>query len=187
MNICKQKVMTLIAILLLTACQTTTPTAPVKESYYGDYYLWLKTLSNSELIEEINQQKQKAFATLNTPSYEQTEVKLLLLHSLPNSPIHNPYTAKSTLNQYQLAQQETNNFSNENLALIQLLRDQLNEQLLLFHQMMLKEKTLDQQQVIISTKNKEIIALQNKSAHLEEKIIQLKAIEKNIDEHGNNQ
>lgn len=184
MNTFSPRLFSLIALMLLSACQNTTTYSPVNNIRYGDYYLWLKTLSDQELIKEVNLQKQLSLITKNTENHEQSDVKLLLLYSLPNSPIHNPYTAKSKLNQYQLAQQGSSRFNVDNLALIQLLRDQLNEQLLLFHQMMEKEKIQDKQQVIIETKNKNITQLQQQLAQLQEQLTLLKNIETNIDQHG---
>ena len=60
---------------------------------------------------------------------------LVLIYSLPNAPIHNPYTAKARLNAYGLPMESNLLLSNDDVAFFTMLRDQLNEQLLILQQL----------------------------------------------------
>ena len=126
-----------IAIIGISGCQLLTETKikPTDYSYYGSYYLWIKSLDNDELLKEINKQQ-----TNETQGFEEAEYHLLLLHSLPNSPIHNPYTAKSKLNQQALIQNAQSQLNIGDLAFIIMLKDQLNQQLLILNKLINQEK-----------------------------------------------
>jgi len=135
------------ALCLLSACQlsnfpfidkTKKASSATQSVKFSDYYLQIKELDESSLVEEISLQKINANA-----GYLTAEIKLILLYSLPGSPIHNPYTAKSMLNE-QLINHELK-LSAEDFALISLLKDQLNQQLLLFQKLIEKELSQDQQ------------------------------------------
>ena len=56
------------------------------------------------------------------------DLQLIMLYSLPNSPIHNAYTAKSQLNDYQLEPYNNAIFNATDLAFVVMLKDQLNQQ-----------------------------------------------------------
>lgn len=149
---------------------------------YGQYYLALKNLSANELLEEIKQQKLK-----KSQGSIEAEVNLLLLHSLPNSPIHNAYSAKSRLNE-QLKNHKSYQFSPADQAFIILLKDQLNQQLYLFQQVINQGLEHDAQtaqyQLSKQKQQDEITALELTVTQLTKKITQLKKIEKTISEHG---
>ncbi len=149
---------------------------------YGQYYLALKNLSEAELVIEIKQQKLK-----KSQGSIEAEINLLLLYSLPNSPIHNAYTAKTQLNE-QLKQHENYQFSPADQAFITLLKDQLNQQLYLFQQVINKELEHDKQaaeHLVANKKQKNKVAeLQLKVSQLNEQITQLKNIEQAINDHG---
>jgi len=166
---------------------------------YGDYYLWLKTLDNEELLQEIEQQQKNK--KVKSPD---ADIYVMLLHSLPKSPIYNAYTAKKMLNELQLHYVESR-YNPTNLALITLLRDLLNEQLLntqknndiLVHyknaQNMLlasqkssriKDKKLLENNKKILDDNKKMVELKQQVQRLKKQMNQLHSIEKNISEHG---
>jgi hypothetical protein len=159
-------------IVLISACQLLTdpktPQAPVNEltkkiSFnFNEYYLLLKTLSNEQLLLEITKQTKQA------SNSKLADLKLLLLYSLPKSPIHNPYTAKSKLNSLPLTATLTELFSDEDLAFFTMLKDQLNQQLLLFN--------------LIEQVDQNAAYQQQRIQELQRQIEQLKTIEKNINE-----
>ena len=192
----KSVVKTLAAVGLmisLSACEIT----PIEETThiptYGDYYLWLKSLDNEELLQEIEQQN------INQHSKSpDADIYLMLLHTLPKSPIYNPYTAKSLLNELQLQYVESR-YNPTNLALITLLRDLLNEQLLLIQKydittaeltsakksLTTQKSTASHQEQELKLKNEQVKELEQQVDLLKEQINQLHRIEKNISEHGN--
>mgnify|MGYP000727556428 CR=1 FL=1 len=149
---------------------------------YGQYYLALKSLTDNEIQSEIAQQQIK-----KSQGSIEAEINLILLYSLPNSPVHNAYSAKSQLNK-QLKQHKNYQFSPSDQAFISLLKDQLNQQLFLFQKLINQELEQDNQSAMQRVKNKK---QQNKIAKLEltvnqltKQITQLKKIEKTISEHG---
>jgi len=168
--------LSLILLLFITGCQLISQKAD-SQSSYGQYYLWLKSLNNEDLLAEIRQQKQ-SFALGNT----QAEEYLLLLHSLPNSPIHNAYTAKSMLNKRN-NQYSISHYNPSNLAFITVLKDQLNQQLLSLEKLSAKSAELE-----LNLENNDELSQANKNSNalivlLKQQIVQLKKIEKNINEH----
>ncbi|WP_426358446.1 hypothetical protein ACPUVO_18790 [Pseudocolwellia sp. HL-MZ19] len=180
-------------MISISACQLT----PVKETIriptYGDYYLWLKSLDNNQLLQEIAQQN----INKKTQSPD-ADIYLILLHSLPKSPIYNPYTAKSLLNELQLQYIESR-YNPTNLALITLLRDLLNEQLLMIQKydninvdfrnsqklLIDQKETSVQQEQKLKQSGKTVKELEQQVKLLKEQINQLHRIEENISEHGN--
>lgn len=189
-NYCVKLNKLLLVILsgvFLSACQLTDhylfETAEVKgNSNYSSYYLLLKTLTESELQEEIVQQRAQ-----KSQGNTDAEIKLILLHSLPNSPSHNAYTAKSLLNDL-LKQDSSYQLNSADQALISLLKDQLNQQLYIFQKLINQELTHDEQLASEHLKEKKqlqkIAALELKVKQLTTKIIQLKKIEQTISDHG---
>ncbi len=170
----------LFSSLFLFACQVTDQFSIDKSIEkqrvdYAQYYLYIKGLTSNELVDEINQQKLNKL-----DNQAKADIHLLLLHSLPNSPIHNPYTAKALLN----AQQKKNNHSSyvpADIAFVALLKDQLNQQLFLFQQLIGEDLAQEQ----AKTKQHHALSeLEEKIKQLEKQILQLKNIEKNISEHG---
>lgn len=164
-------------MLSLLGCQLLSQPAKPQSSY-GQYYLWLKSLTIEEITQEIAQQKQSLEA-----GNIQAKEYLLLLHSLPSSPIHNAYTAKTILNK-QKNQYVESHYNPTNLALLTVLKDQLNQQLLILNKLVDKSAKLqdvEQQQLAL---NKSNAAYQAQIKQLKQQIVQLKKIEKNINEHG---
>ncbi|MBU2923840.1 hypothetical protein Q4506_15435 [Colwellia sp. 4_MG-2023] len=182
----------------ITACQNTVPiekslspqsteedannTIVTNTVSFGQYYLKLKTLSDAELQKEIEEQQAKKRA-----GNIEAGINLILLYSLPNSSIHNVYSAKSQLNE-QLKTYQNYPLSTADQAFIRLLKDQLNQQLFLFQKLINQELAYDKQ----VTKNRinekkqvnKIAALELTVKQLTEQITQLKKIEQNISEHG---
>jgi len=162
------------ALLLLSACQLTTV-----NTTYGEYYLTLQQLSPQQLAEEV--EKQQTYAAQQPPSFEydtyDPQIKLLLLYSLPKSPIYNSFNAKALLNQLK-TEGDNAAFAPINpseQAFITLLRDQLNQRLLMRNRLLAqqqaqKKQALEQQQQLV-----EQVQL------LEQIIKQLKNIEQAID------
>jgi len=177
-------------LLSSTGCQLLNQPETLTTSY-GQYYLWLKSLNQEELQEEIMQQKHNLAV-----NDSDAELHLLLIHALPNSPIHNPYTAKALLNTFQL-QYISSRYNSENLAFITMLRDQLNQQLLTLEKLSKALKTgkknrliqssLDKEnnkyKIIQKSLNKENQQHQQSIKRLKQQIIQLKKIEQTINNH----
>lgn len=169
----------LLCMSTLAGCQSLYQTqASMNTSNYGSYYLWIKSLSKEELGEEIRRQQEKS-----KQGNEQAEMQLLILHSLPNSPIHNPYTAKSKLNQHELAP-DSAQFNVSDFAFIVMLKDQLNQQLLVLNKLILNEKLALETLKQVELQQQSIEQLESQSKKLKEQIKQLKNIEKSINEHG---
>jgi len=167
----------LILLLLNSGCQLINQ--PTKQMIsYGQYYLWLKSLNQEELQQEIVQQRQNLAV-----DRMDNELYLLLIHALPHSPIHNPYTAKSLLNSFQQRYVNTR-YNSENLAFITMLRDQLNEQLLTLDKMTKTSLLNKKNQSKIKLIDKKILHQQQTIKRLTQQIIQLKKIEQTINEHG---
>lgn len=176
--------LTITLLLSITGCELI-PQKNTAIPTYGDYYLWLKTLDNEELLQEIEQQQKNK--EVKSPD---ADIYVMLLHSLPKSPIYNPYTAKSMLNELQLQYVESR-YNPTNLALITLLRDLLNEQLLTRQkQNDIQVQYKNAQNMLLAlqktskVKDKNIFELKQQVQLLEEQMNQLHRIEKNISEHG---
>lgn len=183
---CFSIVFILLLTSLSTACQVTEPTtithnentdAETNDSVeYSQYYLTLKTLNNNQLLLE----EKKLLSLVTKPLNDKTlsQGKLILLYSLPNPGLHQPYKAKSLLNEHLLA---SNNISQGNLAFIMLLRDQLNIQLRLLEKQTRSDKEYNEQ----NDKNSVTIEqLKQQLEHVNKQLILLKKIDKNINERG---
>lgn len=146
-------------------------------------------MKHADLVLEIDAQKQ-----FNKMGIKDAALKLILIHSLPNAPIHNPYTAKAKMNEYGLPKDSNWLLSNEDTAFFAMLRDQLNEQLLILQQLReleekqgySKRKVIKQQNRIVTLEqnlqevSEERIELTKKVDQLKQQITQLKLIEKSI-------
>jgi len=186
-------------LLALSACQLNDQFRSYDEKHittnissldFGQYYLSLKTLTTNELMAEIQKQKQFQAIANGSSSGDDNEanssvgshdatIKMILLYSLPESPIYNAYTAKSLLNEYfrlQQTQLEQTHLSMPNEAFIHLLKDQLNQQIYLFQKLL-------SQDISEEAHKKHSLTLERKVAQLEQKIQQLKKIEKSISNH----
>lgn len=184
-----------MALLLLPSCQLTTEqnSATKQDSpreSYGEYYLTLQQLSEQQLTAEINKQQanienQKTKKTQN--NYD-SQIKLLLLYSLPESPIYNSFNAKALLNEMQ---SKGNNvvfahITPNDQAFINLLHDQLNQRLLMRNRLLAQQQAQKKQQQNMILKLKEQALQQQKKLiekiqSLEQTIKQLKNIEQAID------
>jgi len=172
----------LSSTLLLSGCQVTpvknTPKIVKHNTSYGEYYLELQTLTEIELITEVEKlQRQITQIPTNSPQQDyNTQIKLLLLYSLPKSPIYNTFNAKALLNKMKREEKTTSiiKLSPSEKGLIALLRDQLNQRLLMRNRLLeqqknQQDKALKQQQELVD------------KTHLLEQIIgQLKKIEQTI-------
>jgi len=179
-----KKCLSFTLVVSLFGCQLVKQAEKPQPSY-GQYYLWLKSLTSEEVIQEVAQQKQ-SFSDGNL----QAKVHLLLLHSLPSSPIHNAYTAKTILNK-QKNQYVESHYNSTNLALLAVLKDQLNQQLLILNRLSEKSNALllskQQYQAVdkLHATNEALVTqLKQQVVQLKQQIQQLKRIEKNINEHG---
>lgn len=168
----------ILALLTLSGCQLTTMSFNTSESY-GEYYLTLQQLSAQQLTEEISKQQAhvERQSSTNSRSNYAPKVKLMLLYSLPKSPIYNSFNAKALLNQIM---SETNNAAFADInpseqAFITLLRDQLNQRLLM------RNRLLAQQQEQKNLALKQQQQLKQQVQLLEQTIKQLKNIEQTID------
>lgn len=117
------RLVALLVSVALSACQIT-PTTPAEPASYNNYYLRLKSLNKTELLNEIALQKDNINA-----NYQAANLNLVLLYALPSSPIYNPYTAKTLLNNFAPTLEQATHLSSTDFAFITLLKDQLNQQI----------------------------------------------------------
>lgn len=164
--------------LMLSGCQLVNESAHGQQSY-GEYYLTLQQLSTVQLTEEVEklQKKTSNESTASLQDDYDTQVKLLLLYSLPKSPIYNSFNAKALLNRMK---SEGNNAALATItpseqAFINSLSDQLNQRLLMRNRLLAQQEK-QQKQAQVQQKQ-----LKNKIQQLEQTIIQLKKIEQAID------
>lgn len=145
---------------------------------YGEYYLKLQELTSNDLADEVRK-LQKIMTTIPTKSPQHDynmQIKLLLLYSLPKSPIYNTFHAKSLLNKIKKEQDKISlaTISSNEKALIALLYDQLNQRLLM------RNRLLDQQLRYQEQATTQKQTLSDKINVLEQTIIQLKNIDQTI-------
>ncbi len=169
-NTAKRLLKLLVISALLTGCQLTA-SAP-ENNIASDYYLWLKTLSTEELRQEVSQQQQNYQAGI-----EQAKVNLILLHAIANSPVYNPYTAKTMLNNF-TSERAAQQLSANDFALLSLLRDQLNQYILTANKLVLSKQ---QHQEDSSQHQQDIAKKQQAIDKLQQQIQQLKQIELTIE------
>jgi hypothetical protein len=152
---------------------------------YTQYYLLLSELNDKEITEHTNQHQlmsqDKHESTLQNEIYNklntEQQLKSVILFALPNSPIHNPFTAKSKLNQLSLKDLKTLHLTDTDFAFFTMLKTQLNQQILLLNQL----STENNAHHLIK---KKYLHQQRQYQELQQQIIQLKKIESNINEHG---
>jgi hypothetical protein len=171
---------TLIILLanLLSACQITAPVTDTTQNSvkYSQYYLGLKTLNNKQLL--LEEHKQHTLMADQLKDKALSQGKLILIYSLPNPIVYQPYKAKRLLNEHLLA---SNTLGKENLAFTVLLRDQLNNQLHLLEKITLSEQNLIKQS---NTQHKIIEQLNQQLEHVNQQLMLLKQIDQNINERG---
>ncbi|GAA6203623.1 hypothetical protein [Thalassotalea sp. SU-HH00458] len=163
----------LLFFIHLTGCQLTEKSND--DSQYSHYYLWLKSLSNQELLKETDKQKQNI-----TDGYFKAEVNLALLYALPNSPIYNPYTAKTTLNKLTIPPEQAVQMSAADFGFISMMKDQLNQQILTLNKLILTEQLSQENQSLLQSKAAERSSLMSQIQKLKQQINQLKKIEIDI-------
>lgn len=155
-----------------SGCQLTTPTT-VEEAKFSNYYLWLKNLSNQELLTEITLQKENISA-----NYDAANINLVLLYALPGSPIYNPYTAKTILNNFDPTPALASQISTADFAFISLLTDQLNQQILTSNKLLMTKQLVLENE---TNYNYERSVQQTAITKLSKQIAQLKRIELDIE------
>jgi uncharacterized damage-inducible protein DinB len=109
------------------------------------------------------------------------QLKSVLFFALPDSPVHNPFTAKSKLNQLSLANLKEAHLTDVDFAFFNMLKTQLNQQVLLLNKLSTEKKAL---KIIKQAYQLKSNKLQQQLQELQQQIIQLKKIESNINEHG---
>lgn len=150
----------LLLLLHLSGCQLNQQQQPVRMDLY---YLNMKALSADQLSTELAFIKSDIRNDVNLKN-----TKLAIIHAIPNTQIHNPYTAKAYLNQVDLKQLDS-----LNLAFLTVLRDQLNLQIGQLNQQQTMKKSAKQ----LAIKHQE---MQREIEALSIKIEQLKRIESTI-------
>lgn len=143
---------------------------------YSQYYLWLKKLNNKELLQE--ELKQRSIMASEYKDKNLSQGKLILIYSLPTPPLHQPYKAKRLLNEHLLT---SNNLSKDNLAFTMLLRDQLNTLLRSLEKQAFSERVFIKQSKEHHAKMEQ---LNQQLDHVNQQLILLKQIDKNINERG---
>jgi hypothetical protein len=168
-------VMTLCILIINTGCQSTHNGSV--DSQYSQYYLWIKSLSLNELLDETNKQKNNIAS-----GYFSAEVNLAMLYALPNSPIYNPYTAKTKLNKLAPNPLQAVQISSTDFGFITMMKDQLNQQILTLNKLLLTEQKSQKSKAILEGNNIEHDALRVQFLKLKQQIKQLKKIELDINE-----
>ena len=163
---------------LSSACQITAPVTDITQNSvkYSQYYLGLKNLNNKQLL--LEEQKQHTLMADQLKDKALSQGKLILIYSLPNPIVYQPYKAKRLLNEHLLA---SNTLGKENLAFTVLLRDQLNNQLHLLEKITLSEQNLIKQS---NTQHKIIEQLNQQLEHVNQQLMLLKKIDQNINDRG---
>ena len=176
------QLMLAIFLIVLSGCQSTRDSRNIENSdiNYGQYYLLLSQFSEKQLMDELHHLKTLPLKKTKIHGNELTiewQLKSVLVYALPKSPIHNPFTAKSKLNQLPLAALDAVILKPADIAFFGMLKEQLNQQILLLNRLTLAKNSHDKiQQAYL----KQQIEFQ----HLQQQIMQLKKLEANINEHG---
>lgn len=156
---------------------------------YTEFYLSLTALSDEQITESMHQH-QLISKVNNAPNIKEIDgktsnvswhLKSVLFFALPDSPVHNPFTAKSKLNQLSFDNLKETHLSSADFAFFSMLRTQLNQQILLLNALSAEKKTLQRMKQAYQIKSSK---LQQQLQALQQQIIQLKKIESNINEHG---
>jgi hypothetical protein len=180
----------LLASLILSGCVITQTTSS-KSANLAAYYLWLTQLTPEQLEQEFDLQKERS-ANKNSNA----KLALAILYSYPEANFHNPYTAKSILNQYTTPNSDSVNNSiihlpAEDLAFLSMLKEQLNQQLLALQNIVSKEQKIHLMHQKIKQQSKTNEALRStiqehklNLATLKEQLAQLKTIENEINKRG---
>jgi hypothetical protein len=179
-----------VAVILLSACQITDPLINSQHKEidgevllapfsYSQYYLWLKSLTKQQVLAE-----EKKYKTLVANQLKEgntvSQSKLILIYSLPTTPLHQPYKAKRLLNEQLIISHKV---SEENLAFSMLLRDQLNTQLHLLEKQSATNKECNKQ---LDERYELIEQLQQQVNQVNQQLILLKKIDLNINKRSEN-
>jgi len=177
-----------ITTIMLSACQITAPftddnadeitdniTTPTFS--YSQYYLWLRSISDKQVLAEEHKQTALIAATPQENNIA-TQSKLILIYSLSTTDLHQPYKAKRLLNELLIL---SHNMQAENLAFTMLLRDQLNTQLYLLEKQNATDKDCNKQ---LDARHGLIEQLQNQVDQVNNQLMLLKRIDLNINERG---
>lgn len=134
---------------------------------YHQYYLSLKTMQAKAIKAEVKTLKNANAAHITD------QLKLALVYCLPNSPVYNPYNAKDILNKMN-KKNYLIDFTSENFAFFSLLKDALNQQLIVF----------DKHSLEVKSQHTKISSLKQELSLLKAKLSQLKSIETRLNERG---
>ncbi|TWX59502.1 hypothetical protein [Colwellia hornerae] len=152
---------------------------------YSQYYLSLIELNEAQIADKIHQHQLASLANSESIKQDKTnsvetiewQLKSVLFFALPHSSVHNPFTAKSKLNQLSLFALNKNNLRQSDVAFFSMLKTQLNQQILQLNELSQEKKV---QQLI-----KQAYQFQQQQLEmLQQQINQLRKIEHNINEHG---
>lgn len=181
------QLMVAIFLIVLSGCQSTSDSRLSGNDNienidinYGQYYLLLTQFSEQQLMDEIHHLTPLQIDDTKSITSNLTiewQLKSVLLYALPKSPVHNPFTAKSKLNQLSLESLDAAILTPADFALFGMLKEQLNQQILLLNKLTLAKKSHDRVR-------QKYLKQQIEFQHLQQQIIQLKKLETNINEHG---
>jgi hypothetical protein len=183
-------IFTLALLSILSGCQLLnkkTPDITVESKIidYTQYYLSLATLTDSQLADKVRQHQLVLFDIneaitqnkMNNNDAIEWQLKSVLFFSLPHSSVHNPFTAKSILNKLSLIDLKNSDITEADFAFYNMLKIQLNEQVLRLNDLSQAEKALNAIKEASVQQQQQFKALQ-------QQILQLKKIEHTINEHG---
>jgi len=179
--------MLVIWLTVLSGCQSTRDSRLNGNNNIGNrdidfsqYYLLLSQFTAQQLMDEIHQltpPQLNSTKSLTSNLAIEWQLKSVLLYAVVKSPVHNPFTAKSKLNQLSLESLDAAILTPADFAFFTMLKEQLNQQILLLNKLTLAKKSQDN---IRQQHLKQQIEFQ----HLQQQMIQLKRLEANINEHG---
>lgn len=179
--------MLVIWLTVLSGCQSTRDSRLNGNNNIGNrdidfsqYYLLLSQFTAQQLMDEIHQltpPQLNSTKSITSNLAIEWQLKSVLLYAVVKSPVHNPFTAKSKLNQLSLESLDAAILTPADFAFFTMLKEQLNQQILLLNKLTLAKKSQDK---IRQQHLKQQIEFQ----HLQQQMIQLKRLEANINEHG---
>lgn len=163
---------------LSSACQLTSPLSNITSDpvNYSQYYLWLKSLHNEQLLRE--EQRLLLTAQQGEEDTPLNQGKFILLYSLPTPVLYQPYKAKRLLNELLLV---SHNMSQDNVAFTMLLRDQLNVQLKLLEKQALVDEDFTKKH---HEQRETIEQLTKQLQQVNQQLLLLKQIDQNINQRG---
>jgi len=176
-----------ICLFVLSGCQSARDSRLTGNNNIGNryinfsqHYLLLSQFNAQQLMDEIHHLKSSQVNNTKSIASNLTiewQLKSVLIYAIPKSPVHNPFTAKSKLNQLSLESLDAAILTPDDFAFFNMLKEQLNQQILLLNKLTLAKRSQDK---IRQKHLKQQIEFQ----HLQQQMIQLKRLEANINEHG---